>query len=338
MCLGVQSTLTYLDISDNFGGLDPFGNPTQDGADALAQVLPQTQNLKVLKLARTFLSDANIVRISESVALLPQLLDYDIAGNNCRIFGAREVKRTVYSFCQIDREFYQGFRSLDMSGNMMTEEMMMEVGEAIKATDTVKSLKFAFSNLYDDTMSILQEALAENFSIQELDISGNPASMWWTTRTMAELHASNIVKEMEIETESFDTAQFSEEVYYTVAKKLRYLSKPKLQSLHDNPSFNVPKSQMRHSLHLLCPPSRKALLKDVKVMDPRLAARLEASRQVEKRMQASTVIAGYMMKWYEKTRERNAVAAALAAAQKALDGLNAKNDDDDEYGDKYVKF
>ncbi len=71
-CLGIRSTLTYLDVSDNFGGLDPFGNPSRDGADALAQVIPQSQQLRVLKLARNFLNDTSIVTIVESLHDLPQ--------------------------------------------------------------------------------------------------------------------------------------------------------------------------------------------------------------------------------------------------------------------------
>lgn len=336
-CLGITSSLTYLDISDNFGGLDPFGNPTMDGADALAQTIPQTVGLRVLKVARNFLSDHNIVRIAESIAGLPEFMDLDIGGNYCRIFGGRELKKTIMGFACMDRDLHYGFRELVLSGNMLTETVMLEIAHAIKATDTLKTLCVAFCSLYDDSMSILQDALAENYSVLEFDVRGNPASDFWTEKTEAEVEASNIVHNLEKETD-LDASTLNEAVYYAVARKLKYLDKEQLKKLHHNPSFNVPRSQMRYSLHLLQPPSRQSLLKDVKTQDARLQARLEASKKAERRIEASLTIARYMDNWFRKTRERNAILKSLEEVQRREDAANAHNVEDDEYGDKYARF
>jgi hypothetical protein len=46
-CLGIYSSMTYLDLSDNFGGLGSFGEPNSNGMFALCSHLRQTLNLKV---------------------------------------------------------------------------------------------------------------------------------------------------------------------------------------------------------------------------------------------------------------------------------------------------
>jgi hypothetical protein len=46
-CMGIYSSMTYLDLSDNCGGLGSFGEPNSNGMFALCTHLRQTPNLKV---------------------------------------------------------------------------------------------------------------------------------------------------------------------------------------------------------------------------------------------------------------------------------------------------
>ncbi len=48
-----------------------------------------------------------------------------------------------------------------------------------------------------------------------------------------------------------------------LARKLKFLPARSLLALHHNPSFNVERSQLRASLHLLQPPLRTAQVKSV---------------------------------------------------------------------------
>ena len=92
---------------------------------------------------------------------------------------------------------------------------------------------------------------------------------------------------------------------------------------------------MKHSLHLLCPPSRTALLKTIKKTDPRILARLEESRKLERRLAASVVIAEHVMIWYTPIRERNNLQRSLGKAQGNIDKANANNEDDDEWAARF---
>ena len=71
---------------------------------------------------------------------------------------------------------------------MISSEMMEDIGMAISKLDSLKSLKFAFCSIYDDTMSVLQNALSENFSVSDLDLRHNPASEYWFSMAMVWIH------------------------------------------------------------------------------------------------------------------------------------------------------
>ncbi len=96
-CLGGNSTLTYLDISDNMGGLDPQGRHSNEGIEALAKSISQSYCLKTLKIGRNMLRDSAIERIAEAVQVIPQFQDLDVTGNQCKQFGMRAMRDAVIS-------------------------------------------------------------------------------------------------------------------------------------------------------------------------------------------------------------------------------------------------
>jgi Ran GTPase-activating protein (RanGAP) involved in mRNA processing and transport len=95
--LGVFSTLTYLDISDNMAGLDPAGAVSTEGIMALALQAAKSLQLQVLKLARNRLCDEHIVLLGDAIMQMPQFLDLDLAGNLCRMYGCRGLKQAIAS-------------------------------------------------------------------------------------------------------------------------------------------------------------------------------------------------------------------------------------------------
>jgi hypothetical protein len=96
-CLGQPSTLTYLDISDNMGGLDPEGRPTNEGITVLAKAIAQSFHLKTLKIGRNMLKDSAIELLAEAVQVIPQFQDLDITGNQCKQYGMRAMREAVIS-------------------------------------------------------------------------------------------------------------------------------------------------------------------------------------------------------------------------------------------------
>lgn len=95
--LGVYSTVTYLDLSDNLAGLDPSGQGNKEGIAALATALGQSMHLKIVKLARNHLQDEHIELLGAAIQRMPQFLDLDLAGNLSRKYGCRAMKLAVCS-------------------------------------------------------------------------------------------------------------------------------------------------------------------------------------------------------------------------------------------------
>lgn len=105
-------------------------------------------------------------------------------------------------------------------------------------------------------------------------------------------------------------------MYLALARKLRFLEQPHLAILHNNPTFNRPATEMMDELHILEPPPRKVLVAEVKRKDARLLKRLEQSRQVARKVEASMVIFRSTMRWYQKIRLRRNINAALESAMR----------------------
>jgi hypothetical protein len=93
--LGIHSSLTYLDLSENNCGLDPQGSPTSEGIQALSSALAQSLQLRTLKLARNFIRDVDVEIICSAVQVMPQFQDLDLSGNLCKHYGIRAVREAV---------------------------------------------------------------------------------------------------------------------------------------------------------------------------------------------------------------------------------------------------
>lgn len=96
-CLGVYSTLTYLDISDNLAGVDPRGEINKEGIAALASAIAKTMSLQYLRIARNRLYDEHVQLLGDAIQIMPQFLDLDIAGNMCKMYGCRALKLALAS-------------------------------------------------------------------------------------------------------------------------------------------------------------------------------------------------------------------------------------------------
>jgi len=101
-CLGASSSLTYLDLSYNLGGLDPVGRPNSEGTQALSLQLKQCLHLRVLKLAENHLTDDDMVNIADALHNMPQFQDLDVASNKIRTNGARALKLAIISHSLFD--------------------------------------------------------------------------------------------------------------------------------------------------------------------------------------------------------------------------------------------
>ena len=95
--LGIKSKLTYLDLSDNIGGLGSFNEPNYAGIACLCTHLPQTLHLRVLKLARNRLVDECFQLIGHAVGSMPRLQFLDLSGNLCGVLGAEAIKEAMLS-------------------------------------------------------------------------------------------------------------------------------------------------------------------------------------------------------------------------------------------------
>lgn len=84
---------------------------------------------------------------------------------------------------------------------------------------------------------------------------------------------------------------------------------------------------MMDELHILEPPPRRALVAEVKLVDPGLLKRLKESKIVAHRVNASLVIFRVVSKWYEGVRYRKSIQAALQNVQRREDDLLRLFDD-----------
>ena len=89
---------------------------------------------------------------------------------------------------------------------------------------------------------------------------------------------------------------------------------------------------MQESLHLLQPPKRNVLFKDIKKKDKHMSKRLSKSLKVARQLAAADVLYRVISNWYEPIRIKNAIRKALAEARKKTEEANAHNADDDEWG------
>lgn len=199
-CLGPFSTLTFLDLSDNMGGLDPSGARNGEGVAAIAQNLTHSLHMRVLKLGRNFLVDEDISNIAAALHNMPQFQDLDLSGNLCHSSGAKALNLAFISHSvmtqpgyvfdlssytvSIDNCMYRfGFRHVNLSGNPLGDRGVIELCRAIEKTITIVSLGLASCHIENKGMERLQQALVKNASILNFDVSNNKCSKITEIRT-----------------------------------------------------------------------------------------------------------------------------------------------------------
>jgi hypothetical protein len=95
--VGAFSSMTYLDLSCNQGGLDPSGQPTCEGTAALALQMKLSLHMRVLRVAENSLGDADMLHIAYALHDMPQFQDLDVASNKIRTNGARALALAIIS-------------------------------------------------------------------------------------------------------------------------------------------------------------------------------------------------------------------------------------------------
>jgi Ran GTPase-activating protein (RanGAP) involved in mRNA processing and transport len=372
-CLGLYSTVTYLDLSDNQGGVDPRGVQNSEGIAFLASTLMLSMHLRVLKLARNFLSDDDVPLIALQLERLPQFQDLDIAGNLLSIKSCKALQTALISHSTFaESGLHEGFRSLILSNNHLSEDCIVALAVGIERSDTLKTLKLAWCDIVDkDSVKILLKALQKNASITTLDVTNNPMTHRNYTLLMAEQWANCLLCRIKNEgSQSVDTTTLTAPIYTALSRKLRFLPQNVLAELHSNPSFNVAKSDMMRSLHLLRAPERRKLLDNVvqhenllaiesppvsltnrlsptdlyaspkqnrKAASGKMDSRLLQSVAQSRRLAASSKIYNIVLYWYDTViRKKKRLRLALEEAKRKQEERSRRNDDDDIYGAKYM--
>jgi hypothetical protein len=182
-CLGITSTLTYLDVSDNFGGIDPLGRQSSEGIACFARALSQTPFLRTLKIARNLLRDNDIDSISEAIHHIAGFQDLDISGNLlshlcCRHLQQAICSHSITSYSLMDKtKHIGGFRELSMNNNhQMGDEGLMELCIALTRNKTLQGLYLQYCNIHDVGGRQLWNALQLNSTLINVDIENNPLS------------------------------------------------------------------------------------------------------------------------------------------------------------------
>lgn len=181
-CLGVKSSLTYLDVSDNLGGLDPLGRNSSEGIQVFARLLSQTPFLRVLKIARNFLRDDDADHISQALHFMPGFEDLDISGNLLHYFSCRGVQKAICSHAissynpNDQSKRLGGFRSLDMSNNDLGDAGVKELCFALQRTKVLQRLTLQHCRITDAGAIQLINILRENSTLMALDITNNMMS------------------------------------------------------------------------------------------------------------------------------------------------------------------
>ncbi len=212
-CLGVHSSLTYLDVSDNMGGLDAHGNQTSEGILHFARILSQTIHLKVLKIARNHLRDKEIDLIANAVHDMAEFRDLDIAGNVCKYYSCRSLKSALISH-GVSYAPGTGFRELNLSTNPIGDEGIKEISIALRRTQTLRILRISNCGITEVGGQWLQDALAENSTVVVIDAYGNLMSPEQESLVVAEIEANEHVEAIRNDPMSVD----AESLYIDVRK------------------------------------------------------------------------------------------------------------------------
>jgi len=304
--IGTGSMLEELDICDNHIGKDPFGEPASDGISTLCTQLMNTQHMRVLRVANNSIMDDDIATIANAVMFIPTMQILDLSGNQCSFFGAQAIKFMLMSHGTLKPEEKHGLLELHLSRNPLGSEGTLEICEALGCTYTLTWLALAECEIEREIMYALQRALALNCTIVRLDNHDNRVTPYVENIAQTEVEAMRVICELRRKPLAVDAAKLNGTVYAAVAKKLRFMSQEHLAALHQNPSFNVVASEMRDSLHVLCPPGRGKYLTHIKSLSDSIHSRLQQSSEVDRLLRAKRVIYNITIRWmreWQKERE-----------------------------------
>lgn len=93
------SSLTYLDLSDNIGGLGYNNESNSTGMKTLCARIAQLPRLRTLRLARNHLNDEHFEHVAYAVKYSLRLQVLDLSGNNCKHFGIGQLKDALLCLC-----------------------------------------------------------------------------------------------------------------------------------------------------------------------------------------------------------------------------------------------
>ena len=298
-----------------------------EGISALCRQITQSEVLSHLLLADNCLRDEDIVLLAESCALMPSIRLLNIAGNDCHAIGADAVQRMLDSHCALEGD--SGIRDLDISSNPIGNRGVTHINKGLISSHTLTSLNVSYCQVDSVGMDTFQKALRENPYIVNLDIRGNPCTKILEIKTLAEAAVNRFLVSITTDPKSVRADNITTVEHYTLADKLRFLSPNALAGLHGNPTFNVPLSDMRESLHLLQAPGRKFQFQEVFKVDPNLAERLDAVRKHNRKMYYARRIYASVIKWYVVVKQRNVIKRAIAEAKRKQEEENRRNQEDD---------
>jgi hypothetical protein len=325
--LGVFSKLEELDLRDNFLGLDPTGRYNSEGMQYMARQLSQSLCLHTLRLARNCLRDEDITFLGDAVCYMPRLEILDISGNLFTGIGMIAIKNAIISHSALTGE-NEGLKKLDLSFNQVAEvDGIHHLCEALDCTLTLRSLGLRCCGIKEKDMVKLQESLAGNGTVLELDIAENPVSAVLEGLTNAEVEGLNVAFSLRSDVMAVNAEKLTMAVYKTTARKLRFLSPEVLVKVYDNRTFTMENTEMRTFLELYEPPSRKVLIKGILDKDPHLKSkRLGHSSAHDSHLKQMRIIFHRVMRWWDVKRKERKLQDRLKQQREAATS-SMKNDE-----------
>lgn len=296
--LGITSSLTYLDLSYNYGGLSPFGTTSSDGMMALAGQLSRTLFLRILRISHNHFNDDDMCILGDAINALPRLQLLDISGNYCHSVGCKGISYAVNCHSTLETWNREGLVDLDMSHNPLGYQGIVYLCAAIERSSTLLYLRLRDCMLDNESMKELQIALCTNYNIIYLDISDNLISAIQQAYVDSEVIANRYLVMLKDDHLSIDCNLLTAVNYTALAKKLRFLSSEVLLRVHQNATFTETDTEMCRYLYLSQPPSRHVRLKDVLSQSTNLQARFKESLLVQKKLDAIKLIFKTVMRWY----------------------------------------
>lgn len=331
--LGVFSNLIYLDLSDNFGGLDPTGHPNSEGIDAFSKSLAATLKLRVLKLARNSLGDDEIGFISKAIQFMPFCQVLDLSGNQCHGVGMDFLKEAILSHSNLDDD-NQGLTDLDLSGNPLGWEGSIALRDAIKESFTLLILKINNVEFDEACMTHLTQALKINHLIYDLDISRNHIKPNIEKRVLADIRANQYLLQLMKNTKAarkFNANELINMDKHALSRKLQHLPVETLETLLSNESFNIPLTELQISLHLACPPSRKHNIKVLSSQQNNISKRAKESAKVINKAYAVLKVYKAIMRWWKAISIRKNAERMLREAEQKRKEADARMLGDEEF-------